>query len=342
MKLLLIGLDGVRLDVALPTAMALHPDFAAPDHPADPRFAAAERDTSAPEMPAPSSGPAAPTLARLLDGGAILPVWMTPPTDSGPGWASLLTGTTHEQNNVWWNEFVGHRLARTPDILSRVFFAAPSARTYAAATWDALVDAHGAGPIIHQRVDQQIGGQHQLMKATDFSEGCRSADRQVRGHAAWVLNHEGPDASVVYFEGIDEAGHAHGAASAEYREAIGEVDEHVRHLVKAVSERYEQLGEEWLIAVVTDHGHKPEGGHGDDEIDVRRSFLLLHRVGPKGSTQRLRAETPDRPALHSEDVTPLLLDLLGVHEGRWTPGHDLGKLRDVPSVGPTRNPDHEW
>jgi predicted AlkP superfamily pyrophosphatase or phosphodiesterase len=342
MKLLLIGVDGMRLDVALPHALAQHPGFAVPDHPADPRFHAEEtREVQAPEIHA-REDPAAPTLARLLEGGSILPVWMTPPTDSGPGWASLLTGTTHEQNNVWWNEFVGHRLARTPDILSRVFFSDPRARTFAASTWDALVDAHSAGPVIHQRVDQQVGGQHQLLKATDFPQGCRSADVQVRGHAAWVLNHEGPDASFVYFEGVDEAGHAHGAASPEYREAIAAADEHVRYLVKAVSERHEQLGEDWLIAVVTDHGHKPEGGHGDDEVDVRRSFLLLHHVGSTAGREHLERAVTGRGPLHSEDVTPLLLELLGIREGRWDAGHEVGALQDTPSVGPTRNLAHEW
>ncbi|MGP5079693.1 alkaline phosphatase family protein [Brachybacterium alimentarium] len=344
MKLLLIGLDGVRVDVALPQALTMHRGFEEPDHPADPRFAAGERPADAPTMPSPalSTATPAPTLARLLDGGCVLPVWMTPPTDSGPGWASLLTGTRHEENNVWWNEFVGHRLARTPDILSRIYFANPSARTFAASTWDALVDPSGPGPVFHQRVDQQVGGQHQLMKASDFSEGCRSADTQVRGHAAWVLNHEGPDAAFVYFEDVDEAGHQHGAASAEYREAITRVDEHVRHLVKAVSERYEQLDEEWLVAVVTDHGHKPEGGHGEDEVDVRRSFLLLHHIGPADVADDLRARASGVPSLRSEEVTPLLLDLLGAQSGSWDPHHDVGRLRDVATVGPTRNLEYEW
>ena len=93
MKLLLIGVDGVRIDVAVPAALAAHPGFEAPDHPADPRFAAGAAPADRPEMP-PSAPdrPAAPTLARLIDGGLIAPVWMTPPTDSGPGWSSLLTG----------------------------------------------------------------------------------------------------------------------------------------------------------------------------------------------------------------------------------------------------------
>ncbi|PMC74531.1 alkaline phosphatase family protein [Brachybacterium sp. UMB0905] len=369
MKLLLIGLDGVRIDLALPAVMDRVPGFAEPDHPADPRFAAepvpAAQSPSAPAAepavdadpaaeppsdpvaepataPTAPADPLAPTLARLVDGGAILPVWMTPPTDSGPGWASLLTGTTHEQNNVWWNEFVGHRLARTPDLLSQVFFGDPAARTFAASTWDALVSATSAGPVIHQRVDQQIGGQHQLFAATDFSRGCRSADQQVRTRAAWTLNHEGPDAAFVYFEGVDEAGHAHGSTGEEYRQAIRDVDEHTRYLVKAVSERYEQLGEEWLIAVVTDHGHKDEGGHGEDEVQVRRSFLALHAVGPDGAAERLRKQVADRSVLRSEHVTPLLLELIGVRPGTWQAGHEVGQLRDVPSVGPTRDLRYEW
>lgn len=342
MKLLLVGLDGVRIDLAVPSALEEHPGFLEPEHAADPRFAAETRPADAPVMPATSGTRCAPTLGRLISQGTAIPVWMTPPTDSGPGWSSLLTGTTHEQNNVWWNEFVGHRLARTPDILSRVFFANPSARTYAGATWDALVSPTGAGPVIHQRVDQQVGGQHQVFPATDFTRGCVSADAQVRRHAAAVLNHEGPDAAFVYFEGADEAGHAHGAASEEYREAIGAVDEHLRALVKAVAERYEQLGEEWLIAVTTDHGHKPEGGHGEDEVDVRRSFLALSVIGGDSAAARIRGAVAGQGPLRSHEVAPLLLRLIGVQDGCWHADHEVGVRREIESVGPTRDLRYEW
>lgn len=268
----------------------------------------------------------------------MIPVWMTPPTDSGPGWSSLLTGTTHEQNNVWWNEFVGHRLACCPDLLSQVYFADPRARTYAAATWDALVVPGGPGPVIQTRADQHTGGQHQLFHPDDFGDGCRSADRQVRSRAAWTLNHEGPDASFVYFEGVDEAGHRFGSDAPEYLAAVATVDEHVRYLVKAVAERFEQLGEDWLIAVTTDHGHRPEGGHGEDEVLVRRSFLLLHRIGGP-----LPAVLTDPPGpLRSEQVSPLLLAAIGVRPARLEAGHPVGQVRDVSSSGPTRDLRYEW
>ncbi|PRY14597.1 alkaline phosphatase family protein [Kineococcus rhizosphaerae] len=340
MKLLLIGLDGVRVDLALPEVVAADEGFAVPDHPADPRFAAAPRDVprDAPrERGEGTTGRLAPTLSRLAAGGRVVPVWMTPPTDSGPGWASLLTGTTHEENNVWWNEFVGHRLARCPDLLSRVFFADPRARTFAATTWPALVAATGPGPVVHSRPDQQVGGQHQLFAATDFSDGCRSADRQVRTRAAWVLNHEGPDAAFVHLEGPDEAAHRHGSQGPEYRAALTAADEDVRHLVKAVAERFERLGEDWLVAVTTDHGHKPEGGHGEDEVVVRRSFLLVHRIGGP-----LPAGLREPATLRSHEVSPLLLAAVGVRPGSLVADHPVGQVRDVPSAGPTRDLRHEW
>jgi predicted AlkP superfamily pyrophosphatase or phosphodiesterase len=338
MKLLLVCIDGVRADLALPEAVAADPGFAAPDHPSEERFSVGAPDATVPPQQAGSFSTLAPTLQRLARGderseGRIVPMWMTPPTDSGPGWASILTGSTHEQCNVWWNEFVGHDLARRPDLLSRVFFANPAARTMVAATWDAFVQA--PGPILQQRVDQQRTGQHQVFHP-DPRGGIAAADAEGAQWAAWKLLHEGPDASVVYFEGVDAAGHEHGADSAEYRDAIRQADELTRHLVKAVAERHEQLGEDWLIAVTTDHGHKSEGGHGEDEVEVRRSFLITHRVG-----QPLPAVLREAGVLRSEQVMGLLLDALGVTQGSWD-ADGVGVLRDIEQMGPTRNLSFEW
>jgi predicted AlkP superfamily pyrophosphatase or phosphodiesterase len=340
MKLLLICIDGVRADLALPDAVAADQRFAAPDHESDPRFGAGGSDGTVALDDAKAFGVIAPTLTRLAAGdsqseGAIVPMWMTPPTDSGPGWSSILTGSTHEECNVWWNEFVGHQLAKRPDILSRVFFANPAARTIAAATWDALVAASGPGPIIHQRVDQQRTGQHQTF-LPDHTQGIATADAAVCQWAGWKLSHEGPDAAVVYFEGVDAAGHEFGSDSQQYRDAIKQADEWTRHLVKAVAERHEQLGEDWLVAVTTDHGHKAEGGHGEDEVEVRRSFLITHRIGG-----RLPAALAAADPLRSHEVMDLLLDAMGVHQG-WIDADGVGELRDFDPVGPTRNPAFEW
>ncbi|MHA7861745.1 alkaline phosphatase family protein [Tessaracoccus sp. Y36] len=338
MKLLLICIDGVRVDLALPGAVAGDPGFAAPDHPSEDRFSTGGEDNTTDVSAAAAEGPLMPTLARLMadaghSQGRILPMWMTPPTDSGPGWASILTGSTHEQCNVWWNEFVGHDLARRPDILSRIYFANPAARTMAAATWDAFVKS--PGPILQARADQQRTGQHQVFHP-GTQEGIAAADAAVASWAAWRLLHEGPDASVVYFEGVDAAGHAHGADSHEYRAALRHADEWTRHLVKAVSERHEQLGEDWLIAVTTDHGHKPQGGHGEDEVEVRRSFLITHRVGG-----RLPEVLAAPSVLRSEDVMWLLLEALGIRQGSWD-AEGVGVQRGIEALGPSRDLSFEW
>lgn len=344
MKLLLVCLDGVRVDLALPEAIAVDARFAAPDHPSDPRFAAVPvgdaPDRTVPLEQARSFGVLAPTLARLVragerSDGCLLPLWMTPPTDSGPGWSSVLTGSTHEECNVWWNEFVGHQLARRPDILTRLWAARPCARTLVAASWEALTSASGPGPVFQQRVDQQRTGQHKVIEC--LSPDLVAADAEVTTRAGWVLNHEGPDAAVVYLQGSDDAGHRYGADSPAYRQAISAVDEHLRHLVKAVAERHEVLGEDWLVAVVTDHGHKPEGGHGEDEVEVRRSFLALHRMGG-----RLPAWAREHATLRAEQVCGLLMRLVGASDGTWEASHDVGVLRDVAPAGPTRDLDFEW
>lgn len=263
-KLCLIGVDGVRWDVAKQPGVA-------------------------------------PWMMKLASEGLVRPVWMVPPTDSGPGWASILTGCAHEQTRVYDNEFVAHRLGQCPDILSRIWFRDFTKRTMAAATWRQLLDPHGRGPVIHTRPDQVRAGLHKLIICDGEVTGCRAADEDVQAQAARYIVEEGPDASFVYFEGVDEAGHEYGSVGEEYREAISRIDELVRCIWKAVDERVRDHGEDWLIGIVTDHGHKDEGGHGEDEEQVRRSFLILNRFG------RAIGGVPD--TLEPIDIVPLLLRL---------------------------------
>lgn len=264
MKLCLIGLDGVRWDVA-------------------------------------SQDGVAPTLMRLAAEGSVTPMWMTPPTDSGPGWSSILTGKTHAETRVFDNELVGHNLGSCPDLLSQIWFRDHSATTLAAVVWRQIADPCGRGPIIHTRLDQRKAGLHEIVIRDGETFGCVRADEEVQAVAARRILLDGPDATFVHLEGADEAGHLYGSLGREYRDAISRIDEHVRCLWKAVDERVRTQGERWLIAICTDHGHKPEGGHGEDEDEVRRSFLLLHSpTDPVPTFDRDLAPT---------DVVPILLDL---------------------------------
>ena len=89
MKLLLVCIDGMRLDMALPEALPRNSGFAQPDHPADPRFVrGVGQGEPVPEHPVAAVDHTltvdqaphglAPTLARLVRGdehsqGTIIP-----------------------------------------------------------------------------------------------------------------------------------------------------------------------------------------------------------------------------------------------------------------------------
>jgi len=54
--------------------------------------------------------------------------------------------------------------------------------------------------------------------------------------------------------------------------------------------------------VVTDHGHRDEGGHGGDSAQERASFVIAHGIN---------REHPNWPAnLQPQDLAGLILELI--------------------------------
>ena len=105
-KILLIGIDGLNLEMALEASL---------------------------------------TLTALKSSGYFTTLTMPAPTFSGPGWSTLLTGSTHQEHGVSDNSFIGHKLFHRPDLLSRAFYNDQTTTTFAAAGWPALVDPAGHG-----------------------------------------------------------------------------------------------------------------------------------------------------------------------------------------------------
>ncbi|BBH15930.1 hypothetical protein Back2_02170 [Nocardioides baekrokdamisoli] len=271
-KILLIGLDGLNLD----------PTFD-------------------------SSAPAAPFLADLRARSTYASITIDGPTISGPSWATLLTGATYAEHGVADNTLVGHRLEAYPDLLTQA--ATHGATTFAAAGWGALVDPAGPGPIIRTRPDDQRAGGHRIICRDGETYGYRTVDAEIAAFSAYALREAGPDVSFVYFCDVDDAGHVYGAESAEYRDAIGRVDALTERLCATVERRSALTGEAWLVTITTDHGHRPEGGHGGDSAAERSSFVIGHGIG-RGN--------PNWPSsIRPESLTPLLLAETG-HPSRET------------------------
>ena len=278
-KVVLFGIDGLRIDSAL----------------------GGGRDGS-PAAPAPA-------LARLVEQGGLHRMTMEVPTISGPGWSSLLTGTTHAVHGVFDNSFHGNRLGDTTDFLSRAVFADPRRSTFAASGWPPIVDPAGPGPIIATRLDQQRLGRHRIVVRDGETYGYRSADGEIAAWGRMALRDAGPDASFIYLGEVDEAGHLYGGASTEYTAAIRRVDEHLGGMLAVVEQRSRDHDEDWLVAVTTDHGHVDAGGHGGAEPEVTGSFLATVRYEAGHAHPGVLPAQDAR--IRPEDVAGLLLAHLG-------------------------------
>lgn len=242
----------------------------------------------------------APTLSALKERGYFAQLTMDAPTYSGPGWSTLLTGSTHQEHAVFDNRFMGHNLLRRPDLLSRAFYQDQSTTTFAAAGWPPLVDPTGPGPVIHQRREQQLSFQHRVIMRDGETHGYRQVDAEIADISVYALSKFAADISFIYFCGADEAGHTYGILGPEYLDAIARIDDHLHRLESAISDRVKKHKEEWLLVLTTDHGHLDEGGHGGESAQERASFLIATGVG------RNNPKWPVELAPH--DLVPLLLD----------------------------------
>lgn len=262
----LIGIDGLRLDVA-----------------------------QEPET--------APSLQRFFTEGSWTELEMEVPTLSGPGWSTILTGSPHSRHGVFDNTFHGNRLAHCPDFLSRAYYADTSAGTYAASSWAPLTDPAGPGPVIATRADQRAAGRHAVVVRDGEVYGYRVADAEVARYSLMVFGEVSPTATFVYLGEVDEAGHLYGVGD-EYRDAARRADSWLGALVTQIERCATDRDEDWLVGVVTDHGHLDEGGHGGDQPVVRRSFFTTLRFTPGN------LGTPELPPLAPEGIADYLLSHL--------------------------------
>jgi hypothetical protein len=118
-KVLLIGLDGVRVDV-----------LAAVDTPVIDSLAASGFFSDE-----------AKTRVRTV---------------SGPGWSSMLTGVRTEKHGVDSNDFTGNDYARYPDFLTRIERERPELHTLAVTDWPPLGTEDSGGPLLGDAIDVRI------------------------------------------------------------------------------------------------------------------------------------------------------------------------------------------
>jgi predicted AlkP superfamily pyrophosphatase or phosphodiesterase len=116
-KVLLIGLDGVRVDVLV--------------------------DARTPNLDALAAAGFFADSVRTAD-----------PTVSGPCWSIMLTGVWPAKHGVLGNEFSDNRYAIYPDFLSRLETTDSTFSTYAVVDWPPFGSPASGGPLLSSRIDR--------------------------------------------------------------------------------------------------------------------------------------------------------------------------------------------
>jgi len=115
-KVLLIGIDGVRVDVLA-------------------------------EVPTPHLD------ALAARGSFTTRTRTTTPSVSGPAWSSMLTGVWPEKHGVTSNRFTNRNYDRYPDFLTRIEQVRPALATFAVVDWLPLGQIDGGGPTLGHQID---------------------------------------------------------------------------------------------------------------------------------------------------------------------------------------------
>ncbi|MFJ5708196.1 alkaline phosphatase family protein [Streptomyces sp. NPDC093105] len=248
-----------------------------------------------------------PHLDGLTDAGFLAPVHIdeATPTMSGPCWATIVTGVGVAKHGVWGNRLDGNRLDVFPDFTTRLA-AEHGRRTFVAGGWAPLFLAQQGGPLF--TAPSRLA---YVAPRADTPSAWEECDEAVTAEAARVLGSgEDVDACFVYLGSPDETAHFLGCGP-EYREAVEAADRRLGQLLTALRERPDASAEAWTVIVVTDHGHRDEGGHGGRSTPERTAWIATS--GP-GITP---ADTPE--SLRHADVAAHAYAALGITpDPHWT------------------------
>lgn len=187
-----------------------------------------------------------PNFDRIFADGAVkYDVRTEVLSDSGPNWASMLTGVSyfkHRIHNGNSGEVQRDSSTKYPTIFGIARKARPDAQLASFVNWN---------NVNFGMIETDIG-------VTEHQNGDDNA--LTDDICAYFEAGNRPTIFFVQIDLVDAAGHAHGSDSAEYRDAIRTADGYIGRIHDALSRN--GLLDDGLFIVTADHGHKIEGGHG--------------------------------------------------------------------------------
>jgi hypothetical protein len=247
-----------------------------------------------------------PHLDRLCRGGLDLRVDTGFPTVSLPVQHALWTGLTQTQTGVMY------RIAPLSE---------PPDASIPARVAGSIAVAESYPEIVHS-----FGFSRARPSATPMEASAAEAWR-TEGFAVAAREAVTSSARLVFIHvlRVDEAGHAHGAASEAYARAADWADAFLDELVRADADAEPHT--RWIV--LSDHGHRPAGGHGGSEPSIRivRACVFGHRLPVPVE--------PTSHALHLVDLSRLVADSLELRPHPESAGRPLETALARPDPGAT-------
>lgn len=255
-----------------------------------------------------------PNLHRLIaEGTSGQSSILGHPTISGPSWSTILTGVWHTKHGVVDNSYNGARYDEYPTAFTRIEQANPQMRTASIATWGGIATISNSGT---PKADV-------VVSTPDAGSGAATDTATATAVAAEIAAN-GPDFLFTQLDQVDGAGHSSGTSGAEYLPSLERVDAEVGRIVDAVDARSKATGEKWTVLVTSDHGHKPNGGHGGQSAEEATTFVIARGAGYQAGA------TDDDYTI--ADITPTVLDNLGLAQPADLDGAPLPKT-PTPATG---------
>ncbi|MFI6223834.1 alkaline phosphatase family protein [Nocardia salmonicida] len=245
----------------------------------------------------------APNIDRLAAEGTLARTSIAPHTTmSCVSWATALTGVWDTKHGIQDNGSTcnASAFAQYPTVFTQVERERPSLSTASLGTWDKIgMIARTGSPQADRVAVTQID-------PTGAGVCETTADSHATAQVVSAITEEGTDLLFTHLDQVDIVGHTlRGVWPQAYRDAIGRVDGLVGQITAAVDARAaSHTNERWTILVTTDHGHKPDGGHGGQSAYETASFAIARGAGFAAGTQN--------NGYTLADITPTVLDLLDV------------------------------
>jgi hypothetical protein len=229
----------------------------------------------------------APNIAALIRDGAV--TWNayaggnlgTPTqqaTNSGPGWASVLTGVWTNKHGVTNNAFTGRNFTDYPHFFKTLKALDPSATTSSLVSW----------PEINNFIVEDSGGATICDCHTYTSGSYDNRDAELTTKAVELINTGLQDVMFHYLGAVDIAGHTYGFSPTipEYMQAIAAADARVGLVLNAVRNLPDFDPAEWLFVLTTDHGGIGFGHGGQSNEERIIPFIASGGNVPKGIITR--------------------------------------------------------